>query len=235
MDATSSVSFAQALRYWFRLGFCGGFAGSKECVLEEDAAHMRLCDHYRLPFSGACFKWWAAVIPSRRPLKSMSSDRFEYLDLLRTLAIVGVTVMHSAAPLLHSPETSAVWSGLVYSSLCLFCVPILLMISGALMLGSTRPMVLSEFYGKRLVKILLPLLAWSVIYYAILCLQTESAPNVISFLKRFLTGLWSGPLWFLYMIVGVYLMSPISAARLCRPVHELRPYLRVHHLRPDHA
>jgi surface polysaccharide O-acyltransferase-like enzyme len=138
----------------------------------------------------------------------MSSDRFEYLDLLRTLAIVGVTVMHSAAPLLHSSKTSEVWSGLVYSSLCLFCVPILLMISGALMLGSTRPLVLSEFYGKRLLKILLPLLAWSIVYYALVCLLTGSAPNLISFFKRFLTGLWSGPLWFLYMIVGVYLMSP---------------------------
>lgn len=136
------------------------------------------------------------------------AQRLEYLDLLRCLAIVGVVVMHSASPLLGGFQISAMASGLFYSSLCLFCVPAMLMISGALMLGDQRPMSLSTFYGKRFIKILLPLLGWSLVYYLILCAQTESAPNVISFVKRFLTGMWSGPLWFLYMIAGVYLMVP---------------------------
>ncbi|KAF0234156.1 MAG: hypothetical protein FD177_1068 [Desulfovibrionaceae bacterium] len=142
------------------------------------------------------------------PADCASPERLEYLDLLRCLAIVGVVVMHSASPLLGSLQISAMASGLFYSSLSLFCVPAMLMISGALMLGDQRPMSLSKFYGKRFVKILLPLLGWSLIYYLILCAQTESAPNVISFVKRFLTGMWSGPLWFLYMIAGVYLMVP---------------------------
>ena len=116
--------------------------------------------------------------------------------------------MHSAAPLLFSSVESEVWSGLVYSSLCLFCVPSLLMISGALLLGDARPLSLSKFYGKRFVKILVPLAAWSVIYYLVLCLQISDVPHLLTFLKRLFTGLWSGPLWFLYMIVGVYLMVP---------------------------
>ncbi|WP_243358500.1 acyltransferase [Fundidesulfovibrio terrae] len=135
-------------------------------------------------------------------------QRFEYLDLLRCLAITGVTIMHSAAPLLFSSAASEVWSGLTYSSLCLFCVPSLLMISGALLLGDSHPLSLSRFYGKRFMKILVPLAAWSVIYYLVLCLQVGDLPHLFTFLKRFFTGLWSGPLWFLYMIVGVYLMVP---------------------------
>lgn len=135
-------------------------------------------------------------------------ERLQYLDLLRCLAILGVTIMHSSAPLLFSSEPNEIWAGLTYSSLSLFCVPSLLMISGALMLGNPRPLKLSTFYGKRFVKIAIPLLAWSLIYYLVLCLQDGNAPNVITFFKRFFTGLWSGPLWFLYMIVGVYLMIP---------------------------
>jgi surface polysaccharide O-acyltransferase-like enzyme len=134
--------------------------------------------------------------------------RLLYLDLLRCLSLLAVTVMHSSAPLLFSQDTGHLVAGMVYSTACLFCVPALLMISGALMLGDSRPMNLSKFYGKRFVKILIPLLAWSVIYYLILVLQVGTLPNVNSFLKRFFTGLWSGPLWFLYMIVGVYLMVP---------------------------
>jgi len=141
-------------------------------------------------------------------IKACPPKRYDSLDLLRCLAITGVTVMHSAAPLLFSSTASEVWSGLVYSSLCLFCVPALLMISGALLLGDQRPVTLSHFYGKRFVKILVPLAAWSAIYYLVLCLQVGDMPHVFTFFKRFFTGLWSGPLWFLYMIVGVYLMVP---------------------------
>lgn len=134
--------------------------------------------------------------------------RLEYLDLLRCLSIVGVVVMHCASPLLGSESAVEMWSGLTYSSLSLFCVPALLMISGALMLGDQRPMDLRKFYGKRFVKIALPLAAWSAIYYLAFCVQTGGLPHLGSFIKRFFTGMWAGPLWFLYMIAGVYLMVP---------------------------
>lgn len=131
-----------------------------------------------------------------------------YLDLLRCLSIAGVVFMHSSSPLMGGPTDQAVWAGVGYSALSLFCVPALLMISGALMLGDTRPMSLKAFYGRRFVKIALPLLAWSVIYYLLTCYQQGVTPHLGSFLKRFLTGMWAGPLWFLYMIAGVYLMLP---------------------------
>jgi len=135
-------------------------------------------------------------------------DRQLSLDLLRCLAIAGVVVMHCAAPLLFSADPVEVWAGLTYSSLSLFCVPSLLMISGALMLGGSKPLDLRRFYGKRFVKIVVPLVAWSAIYYVLLCIQVGDWPHLASFVKRFFTGMWSGPLWFLYMITGVYLMLP---------------------------
>lgn len=144
--------------------------------------------------------------PSRQPA----------LDLLRCLAIAGVVVMHCASPLTGSDNPTDIWAGLVYSSLCLFCVPVMLMISGALLLGNPKPIELKRFYGKRCMKILIPLLGWSLIYYLLVCLQTGTAPHVISFFKRFFTGMWSGPLWFLYMILGVYLMTPFMAQAFSR-------------------
>jgi len=148
--------------------------------------------------------------------------RLLYLDLLRCLSLLAVTVMHSSAPLLFSSNTGDVVAGMSYSSACLFCVPTLLMISGALMLGDSRPMELKKFYGKRLMKILIPLLAWSFVYYLLLILQAGGTLDLNTFLKRFFTGLWSGPLWFLYMIAGVYLMVPFlrpvfggRASKLC--------------------
>ncbi|GFK95897.1 O-acetyltransferase WecH [Fundidesulfovibrio magnetotacticus] len=147
----------------------------------------------------------SANAPSHAPKRQPA------LDLLRCLAIAGVVVMHCASPLTASPDPSAVWAGVLYSSLSLFCVPVMLMISGALLLGNPKPIDLKAFYGRRCMKILVPLLGWSLVYYLLVCLQTGTTPHVISFFKRFFTGMWSGPLWFLYMILGVYLMTPFMA------------------------
>lgn len=144
------------------------------------------------------------------PAQSLAatSGRDLSLDLLRCVSIAAVVLMHCSSPLLSSTVKSDVQAGLLYSSLCLFCVPALLMISGAFLLRGDKEMDLRQFYGKRFVKIVAPLAAWSVIYYLLVCLQAGQTPHVISFFKRFLTGMWSGPLWFLYMIAGVYLMVP---------------------------
>jgi len=143
---------------------------------------------------------------------ALSRGRLEYLALLRCLAIGGVVIMHSASPLLGEEDLWRMLPGLLYSSLCLFCVPTLLMISGALMLRGDRVIDLKSFYRKRFLKILVPLLAWSAIYYLSLCIQLGDWPNLGTFIKRFVTGLWAGPLWFLYMIAGVYLMVPFMRA-----------------------
>ncbi|MFP5238346.1 MAG: acyltransferase [Acidobacteriota bacterium] len=135
-------------------------------------------------------------------------QRVLYLDTLRCVSIVGVVLLHCAMPLLGSSDMAELLPGLIYSALCMFCVPTLIMISGALLLGDPRPMRLGKFFGRRFAKIAWPLVIWSAVYYLATCLTEGSAPNLISFGKRLLTGLWAGPLWFLYMIAGVYLMVP---------------------------
>ena len=147
-----------------------------------------------------------------------AGGRTFYLDILRCLSIFAVVLMHSAMPLLGRVDSPThLWAGLTYSSLCIFCVPVLLMISGALMLSDVRPMDTLTFYKRRLSKIVIPLLIWSVIYYLVTCLMEGSTVNVISFLKRMLASMWAGPLWFLYMIAGVYLMAPFLKPAFADP------------------
>ncbi|WP_243311713.1 acyltransferase [Fundidesulfovibrio agrisoli] len=146
-----------------------------------------------------------------------------YLDTLRCVSIVGVVLLHSAMPLLGSADMTELLPGLVYSALCMFCVPTLIMISGALILGDPRPLRLGKFFGKRFAKIAWPLVLWSAVYYLAYCLAEPSAPNLISFGKRLLTGLWAGPLWFLYMIAGVYLMVPFIKPAFSDPRTPLGP------------
>jgi len=138
----------------------------------------------------------------------MTRNRLLSLDLLRCLSILAVIILHSALYLLPSSDRAEYLPALIYCALCISCVPVLFMISGALMLTDARPVNIAAFYRKRLPKILIPLLAWSLIYYIIYCFQEHSVFDLITFSKRFFAGLWSGPLWFLYMMAGISLMLP---------------------------
>lgn len=159
----------------------------------------------------------AAAIRAQGP-EGPAQGRLLYLDMLRCLAIFAVVLMHCAMPLLgRVDDRAALWAGLAYAALCIFCVPLLLMISGALILGDTRPMDTRTFYRRRLSKIVIPLLVWSAVYYGLNCLTEGSTVNVVSFLKRTLAGLWAGPLWFLYMMAGVYLMVPFLKPAFADP------------------
>ena len=151
------------------------------------------------------------------------SQRVLYLDALRCVSIVGVVLLHCAMPLLGSQEMSELLPGLVYSSLSMFCVPALIMISGALLLGDPRPLRLGKFYGKRFAKIAWPLVIWSAVYYLASCAADANTPNLLTFGKRLLTGLWAGPLWFLYMIAGIYLMVPFLKPAFSDPRTPLGP------------
>ncbi len=100
------------------------------------------------------------------------------------------------------------WIGMSYISLSYFCVPALLMISGALLLSSPKTADAGVFYRKRLLKIIIPLVVWSFIYYVRNHFTMGTTVFVTTFIKRVSTLTLSGHLWFLYMMVGVYLMAP---------------------------
>jgi len=168
--------------------------------------------------SGARAQAAAQAVSHAQGHAARQQGRLFYVDILRCLAIFAVVLMHSAMPLLGRVEDhESLWAGLTYSSLSIFCVPVLLMISGALILGDSRPMDTATFYKRRLSKILIPLLIWSVIYYGVNCLMEGTTVNVVSFVKRLLAGMWAGPLWFLYMIAGVYLMVPFLKPAFADP------------------
>jgi len=86
-------------------------------------------------------------------------------------------------------------------------VPLFFMISGFLLLGKVEPIKI--FLKKRMKKIIIPLMVWSVIY--ILWHAYYSNSSVIN-LKSFYSVLFtpaSYHLWFLYALIGLYLYMPV--------------------------
>ncbi|MCU0325642.1 MAG: acyltransferase family protein [Spirosomaceae bacterium] len=88
------------------------------------------------------------------------------------------------------------------------------MLSGYLLLGKYKN--LNDFLSKRFSRIFIPFLVWTIIYMLwgnfFGVLPTEKTKlELIDILKKILTGGagGSGHLWFVYMLLGLYLFSPI--------------------------
>jgi len=136
-------------------------------------------------------------------------------DLIRTLAIALVVLLHASNDTLQvsSMPFAYWWTAVVYKSLALSCVPLFVLLSGALLL---QPAKLNEpirvFLKKRLSRIGLAFAFWSAVYLAWSFYITQTPVTLSNIGQGILYDLFSGAyyqFWFIYLIVGLYLITPI--------------------------
>lgn len=128
--------------------------------------------------------------------------RFLWADLVRIVAIYFVLVVHSSSVPTHVP-LFALDMRFVSQALITICVPLFVMLSGALLLGKKESY--SIFFSKRFSRIFLPWVFWSGIGTLITIFLIKTAP-MGSILKEFSTRLES--YWFIPMIIGLYFFTP---------------------------
>lgn len=146
----------------------------------------------------------------------VKNKRIIYIDILRILSIVAVIILHYTAEVLISTNdfnTSSWWISNGFNSISRFAVPVFFMISGAMILR-TKITSYRDFYIKRVVPLLIPLLSWSLIYdlynqYYVIKSQMNAYEFVIDFGYRLLTDRNYVHLWFLYAIIAIYLTVPL--------------------------
>ena len=137
------------------------------------------------------------------------------VDLIRTLAIGLVVLLHASNEALEASSVPMPywWTALVYKSLALSCVPLFVMLSGALLL---QPAKLGEpirvFLRKRLTRIGLAFGFWSMVYLAWGFYINNVPVTLSNVMQGIVKDLFTGPwyhFWFIYLIVGLYLITPI--------------------------
>lgn len=136
-----------------------------------------------------------------------------WLDNARIVAILGVVFIHAAVgAVVDNPVGDTFWwAGNVWDSLSRWSVPVFVMISGALLLDPARQESPLDFYRKRLTRILLPILFWSLFYLAWTYLkgaQKGAAPGLGELVAKWASGRPYYHLWFMYMLPGLYLVAP---------------------------
>ncbi|MDE5945110.1 MAG: acyltransferase family protein [Rikenella sp.] len=135
-----------------------------------------------------------------------------WLDLLRVAACLMVVFSHSGDFFVarFDEDRTAFLSGVLWGSALRACVPLFVMISGVLLLPVR--METGAFYRRRLGRILWPLAVWSILtplfYWAYGHAEGEHALyDIASFPINF--NYATTPLWYLYMLAGLYLILPI--------------------------
>ena len=137
-------------------------------------------------------------------------DRVHYFDYLRLFAMLGVILMHEASGLLRSELTLGWFGADLLTSLAFTAVPLFFMMSGALLLSRDETTDLDRLWKKRLPKLLVPLLFWSVI--SVLWLWHTGAKTLEEIPDAIASALKdpvSVHLWYLYTLAGFYLLSPL--------------------------
>lgn len=135
-------------------------------------------------------------------------NHYEWVRVARIIAMFAVLFNHTVANFIFQ------WSMPInkwliadfYGALIRFAVPVFIILSGYLLLDKQENDV--DFYKKRFLKIVIPLIVWSAVFMAV---KTGSIYSVFTFefFKDFFAGNIYIHLYFLYVIIGLYAVTPI--------------------------
>jgi surface polysaccharide O-acyltransferase-like enzyme len=157
------------------------------------------------------------------------------VDLIRTVGILLIVMLHVSneyyQAIYPTQLESAVywWSATIYKFLTLSCVPLFVMLSGALLL---QPSKLNEpikvFLKKRANRIGWAYGFWSAVYLVWGFFVSQIPVTFLNVIQGIIIGIFTGPwyhFWFIYLIAGLYLITPILRAVVAFKHQNLLRYL----------
>ena len=138
----------------------------------------------------------------------MEKNREIWIDWLRVAACFMVFIVHSTEPFylggqgaLILSETDAFWASF-FDSFVRSCVPLFIIASSYLQFPTRYSAV--DFFKRRAVRVIIPFLIWTAVYAFV---WGEPVENFKNLLLNF--NYAAGHLWFVYMILGIYLIMPL--------------------------
>lgn len=144
-----------------------------------------------------------------------------YIDFLRFIAAIAVIAIHVLGPwrYLYGEVPESEWlAAMGINSVTRWAVPVFMMISGALLLSVQKPFDCEHYLSKRVAKVVLPFIVWSVIY-ALVSGFTEQgwqADVALQTIQQSANDPTWYHLWFFYDFIPLYLVIPFLIPLLKR-------------------
>lgn len=142
-------------------------------------------------------------------------ERENFIDRLRVAATCAVVLLHTITGIMDITDMSTYGSEktgfLVLLDLITWCVPVFVLISGYLFLDPAREISFGKMIRKYCRRILLALLVFGIPYAFIEMVLTERAVQFGMFKKALwmvCTGNTWSHMWYLYMILLLYVLTP---------------------------
>jgi surface polysaccharide O-acyltransferase-like enzyme len=137
------------------------------------------------------------------------------VDTIRFIAIFAIIFLHciSFPYRFLNPQTSSMdifnWFTVdVYDAIGMVGVPLFVMLTGALLLNPNKAdEPLRVFYRKRLDRIGLPFVFWTVVYFAWTFLVVGKPITALNIGEGLVNGAYPH-LWYLYLLLGLYAVTP---------------------------
>lgn len=172
-------------------------------------------------------------------LSNQKNQHIVWLDVVRFIAMFTVVCCHCTDPFNFYPGTAPnigeikLW-GAIYGSVLRPCVPLFVMITGALLLPVRGDA--STFYKKRIPRVFYPFLIWSVLYnlfpwitgllglnpqiildffpYAGEEVMRQSFSVSLEYILMipFNFSILAVHMWYIYLLIGLYLYLPVFSA-----------------------
>ena len=172
-------------------------------------------------------------------LSNQKNQHIVWLDVVRFMAMFTVVCCHCTDPFNFYPGTAPnigeikLW-GAIYGSVLRPCVPLFVMITGALLLPVRGDA--STFYKKRIPRVFYPFLIWSVLYnlfpwitgllglnpqiildffpYAGEEVMRQSFSVSLEYILMipFNFSILAVQMWYIYLLIGLYLYLPVFSA-----------------------
>lgn len=143
-----------------------------------------------------------------------------YLDVLRLVGIFAVITIHTVTGVsdIMSEQMSEIQLG-IYNAikhLGEIGVPLFLMVSGAIMLDPDKTITIKKLFGKYIKRFVLALLIFGTVFAFGELVYKGADGNALELflraLKRVAVGKSWAHLWFMYVIIGIYLLLPLLRA-----------------------
>lgn len=146
-----------------------------------------------------------------------NKSRVVFLDWLRAIACFMVILVHCIEPFYYGGElgtyiasrSDALWVTIMNSPLR-SSVPLFVLASSYLLFPVKTDTL--TFFKRRFVRVFVPFVLWSVLYAVVPMYgsggEVDASGNLLTLLFNFIMTS-SGHLWFIYMLLGVYLIMPM--------------------------
>ncbi|MDP9047960.1 MAG: acyltransferase family protein, partial [Bacteroidota bacterium] len=143
------------------------------------------------------------------------TEPISWINHLRIIALYAVIVLHCTAPLLMQHGKVPMpdwWMADLLNAIVRFAVPVFVMVTGVLLLN--REYEINDFLKKRLGRVVVPFLFWSLVYiwYSWYNDEIVFTANIGADARLVLHGLKYGSsyhLWYVYMLIGLYFLIPV--------------------------